>query len=81
MKKSNNSLLYLAGFLVVALGIMAYVTYTMPSSEKDVQTASLMKLSEGDDTEAIESDLNNTDFSNMDRELGDIDKELNSPSD
>lgn len=78
--KSNSFLLTLAAFLVVALGIMGYMIYNQdPISNKvDVQTVTLNKQSPSDETDAIEKDLNNTDLDSIDKEVGDIDKELNS---
>ncbi len=81
MKKSNNFLIFLAAFLVIALGVMAYVTYNTPQVESDIKTVTLMKQSGSDDVESIEKDLNDTDFEGMDNEIRDIDKELESPSD
>ena len=78
--KGNNLLITLAGFLVIALGIMAYVTYNMKPDNviTDTQTVTLMQQSEDDETESIEKDLNDTGLDDMDKELDDIDKELSS---
>ena len=74
--KTNNLIMWLAGFLVVALGIMAYLTYGK-SAPVDVQTTTLSKQSSSDELDTIESDVEATEFDNLDKELIDIENELN----
>lgn len=74
--KTNNLIMWLAGFLVIALGIMAYLTYGK-SAPVDVQTTTLSKQSSSDELDTIESDVEATEFDNLDKELIDIENELN----
>lgn len=79
-KKQNSFLLVLAGFLVVALGIMAYVVYNQkPLVEKvtDEQTKMYIDQSDSTETDSIEKDLMDTSFDDIDKELKDIETELN----
>lgn len=74
------TLLALAGILVVTLGIMAYTLRPkltqkeLTTEEKEIKQIQIQSPS--DETGAIEKDLNETDLSNLDKELRDIDKEL-----
>ena len=74
--KTNNLIMWLAGFLVDALGIMAYLTYGK-FAPVDVQTTTLSKQSSSDELDTIESDVEATEFDNLDKELIDIENELN----
>ena len=74
--KNKNLIMWLAGFLVVALGIMAYLTYGK-STPVDVQTAIISKQSSSDELDAIETDIEATEFDDLDKELIDIENELN----
>jgi len=77
--KSNNFLMMLAAFLVIALGIMGYMIYTQDKTLKslDKATFSLSKQSSSDETSKIEDDLEDTDFSNLDKEVFGIESEIN----
>lgn len=78
--KTNNFMMLLAGFLVVALGIMGYVIYNQNKvlESLDKETLMLNTQSTSDDTTEIEEDLDNTDLDDLDKELIDIEAELNS---
>ena len=75
---SKNFLLILAAIVVVGLATMAYVVYQQDLVLKDLDkaTLTLSKQSTSTETESIESDLETTDFENLDQELSEIDKEL-----
>ena len=75
---SKNFLLILAAIAVVGLATMAYVVYQQDLVLKDLDkaTLTLSKQSTSTETESIESDLESTDFENLDQELSEIDKEL-----
>jgi flagellar basal body-associated protein FliL len=88
------SILALAGFwaysknLIPGLGVPAEPAPTtspvmespMPSPEaKDDMTQELLNQSSSDEVSSIEQDLNNTDLSNIDQELTDIQQELETP--
>lgn len=76
--KKINLITWLAGFLVVALGIMAYITLIKsPTAVVDTQIQELAQQSESDEVASIEEDSNETDFDDLDRELIDIENELN----
>ncbi|MEK7550457.1 MAG: hypothetical protein AAB535_01610 [Patescibacteria group bacterium] len=64
----NNFLLSLAAFLVIALGIMSYVTYN--------QNLATKTYSESTQVESIQKDLDDTSFDNLDLELKNIETEL-----
>ncbi|KKQ52737.1 hypothetical protein A2865_04190 [Candidatus Woesebacteria bacterium RIFCSPHIGHO2_01_FULL_39_17] len=78
----KNFLIFLAAILVVALGFMAL---TLAKQQKLPTTntyqreiTKMQSQSDSDRVNDIENDLNETDFSDVDKELQDIDKELNS---
>ena len=48
-----------------------------PQEEVDVQAQVLQQISDSDDVNAIDLDLKNTDFSNLDKEVADIQTEIN----
>lgn len=79
--QNNNFLLLLAGFLVIALGVMAYVVYYQkPVAQKEItdeQTKMYVQQSDSIDTDSIEKDLMDTSFDGIDKELKDIQIELN----
>jgi hypothetical protein len=50
-----------------------------PTSEEDLETENLNQQSSSDEIEAIESDLNNTNLNNLDKELTNIETDLNTP--
>lgn len=75
--KKINLIMWLAGFLVITLGVMAYTAYYRAPVQVDTQTAALTQQSESDELDSIEEDANETDFDNLDRELIDIENELN----
>lgn len=83
MQKGGISLLLFAGAAVAAIVIvilaMAGINKTSVSSPTpaDIQTQQLMEQGESDETVSIEQDLEATEFTNLDAELSDIDKELN----
>jgi len=47
--------------------------------ETDTQTAALESQSESDEVASIEADLENTDLGNIDKEITDIEAEINNP--
>jgi len=51
----------------------------LADEETDIQTAALESQSESDEIVDIESDLQNTDLSNLDKEMADIEEEINNP--
>lgn len=72
----------LATVLVVALGLMAVaLSSSQPNKQElvsDVQTRKLMEQkSESDEVSHIEEDVMDTDLTNIDSELQDIETELN----
>ena len=77
--KSNNFLTVLAAFLVIALGVMGYVIYSQDQTLRslDKQTFTLSKQSNSDETSQIEEDIEDTDFSGLDKEVVDIESEIN----
>lgn len=83
MQKGGISLLLFAGAAVAAIVIVVFAMAginkaPVPSSTPtDIQTQQLMEQGESDETASIEQDLEATEFTNLDAELSDIDKELN----
>jgi len=75
----NKKLLWLVIILVV-VAVGAYVGWNFfkagPISPADTSLKQLEKQGTSDELSAIEADLNATDLSNLDKELGDIGKEL-----
>ena len=78
--KSDNFLLILAVVALIGLGTMGYVIYRQDQILQglDQATLTLGKQSSSDETEAIEKDLNETELEDMDKELLEIDTEINS---
>jgi hypothetical protein len=52
-------------------------TPVVQQEEVDVATASLQQVSSSDEVSAIEQDLNNTDLSGLDKEIPDIETQVN----
>lgn len=80
MKLTEKKFLFiLAAILVVAMGFMA-ITLGSKSEKTDTgieeELTEINKQSQSDEISAIESDLNGTDLSNIDKELQDIENEL-----
>jgi cytoskeletal protein RodZ len=50
-----------------------------PAPEEDQETESLNQQGSSDEIDSIESDLNNTNLNNLDKELTNIESELNAP--
>ena len=77
----KNFLIILAAALVVAFGIMALslANRSKKAFSYETEIKSIQKQSDSDSVEAIEKDLDKTDLSDIDKELQDIDKELNQP--
>jgi len=77
--KPHRLVLILAAILLIVLGVFSYLlssgklVSTVPF-ETDIKETETM--SESEDTDAIEADLVNTDLSDIDKELGDIEAEL-----
>lgn len=74
----RNFMILLAAILVVALGYMA-----MSLSKRDTGPAPTPMpvyegepMSESDEVEEIEADLENTDLDSLDKDINDLDKEL-----
>ena len=51
----------------------------LTNEETDAQTAALEAQSESDEIVDIEADLQNTNLSNLDKEMADIEEEINNP--
>lgn len=76
----RNFVILLAGVLVVAFGIMSLYLNDKKSAQKEVQmqqSSAEPTLSKSDDLKAIQDDLNNTEVENIDKDLQDMDKEIN----
>lgn len=76
IKKNNNSILALSAILFVVLAITLYLVNSYYSFNREIKT--LRTTSVSTEVVDIETDLNNTDLSNLDRELQDIENEINS---
>ena len=77
--KKKNTILILAAILVILLGATAYWLSTSDYGENLVFTRELKQIekqSSSDEVEAIEKDLLETDLSGIDKELKDIEAEL-----
>ena len=81
----KDFLVFLAGTLVVALGVMAFVlsrNYLNKDSAKmfDTEIQQMQSQSQSDSLDAIEKDLEETNLNDVDKELQDIQEELNQVS-
>ena len=83
----KHTLFFLAALLVVLLGIMAYVqrqknfasriSQFIAQSPFEREVNQIQEQSESDEVDAIEEDIEETDLSQVDKELKDIERELN----
>lgn len=75
----KNFLLLLAAVLVVAMGLMAMMLYQTPKAPVtyEQQLQQLQTQSQSDQVRDIERDLKESNFNDVDRELQDIETELN----
>lgn len=79
---SRNLMMILAGVLVVAMGIMAYLTYTnfgKGAKIPDEATQELEVQGTSSEVSDIEKDLEETNFEDLDKEVVNIEAELNLP--
>ncbi len=76
----TNFLAIVSAVLIVVLAFTMYFTkiYNSEASVYKRELLELNKQSESTEVESIEKDLDNTDLSNLDQELTDIEKELDS---
>lgn len=83
MQRGGISLLLFAGAAIAAIVIVVFAMAGInkapaPSlTPADTKTQQLMEQGESDEATSIEQDLEATEFTNLDAELSDIDKELN----
>ena len=74
----GNFLIILAISIGVAITLIFYMRSLKPKITSDeLEIQSISQQSSSDETEEIEKDLGNTDLSELDRELFNIEKELN----
>ena len=77
----KNFLVFLAALLVVALGFMALTLarkdrVRKPLTASDREIMQIEKQSQSDNVDVIEKDLNETDTIDLDKELQDIENEI-----
>lgn len=72
----KNMILFLAAVAIIFLGISVYLLNQGKSSV--TQESYTQNLSTSNDSETLEKEINETDFTNIDREMDDIEQELNS---
>ena len=80
MKLNKNLLIVLAAGAIILSAWTYYLSQANRSATTDPERefAELTRQSSSDDTEEIEADLEETDFEDLDKELVDIETELNS---
>jgi len=75
------TILFVATVLSVLIGIMAYSLWAKPNPQPPTQyeqeLSQIQTQSTSDETAAIETDLQDTDLTALDKELQDIEAELN----
>ena len=75
------TMLFLAAVVFILMGIMASLLIPKPKPQQPTQyekeLSQIQTQSTSDETDAIEKDLNETDLSGLDKELQDIETELN----
>ena len=59
--------------------VQQVVTQPTPTIVSDVTTANLEAQSDSDEVRDIENDINATDLTNLDKEIADIEQEINNP--
>jgi len=72
---NNKLVLSLVAVLLIVLGVFSYVVSSNKSFEKEM--TKVETISESNDIDTIEADLNATDLDNLDQELSLIQTELN----
>lgn len=72
----KNTIIVLAGGLVVILGLAGYIMFLSQKETTEVQVSpeirKIQTQSASDETPAIEADLNNTDIDSIDKDLNDM---------
>lgn len=88
-EEGNNKWAWIVtGIVIVVIGVGFYLWPKESSApaednqpaqqeEVDLSTSALQQVSPSDEVSAIEQDLNNTDLSGLDKEIGDIENEVN----
>ena len=78
--KETNFLAIISAAFIVVLAFTMYLTkiYNSEASIYQREILNIEKQSESTEVTSIETDLENTDLSNLDKELTDIEKELES---
>ena len=75
-KNSNSMILMLSLFLFIVLAITLYLTTTYRTELFSREIKQAMTQSDSTEVEDIEKDLLNTDLDGLDKELQDIEEEL-----
>jgi len=77
IEKNNQFLLILApAFLIIAIAGIFLLRGVKVNKERDIQTEKLEIQAASDETPSIEEDLRETNLSDIDKELQDIEAEL-----
>lgn len=79
-RTSNTSIMTLSGILIFVLAITAFLLneYSKAKSQSfESAVTTLETQSESTEEAEIEEDINDTDFSDIDREVAEIEAELN----
>ncbi len=74
----KNTIIFLSGVLIMLLGVGFYLfkhNTSSPPVPEDVRV--LLEISSSDELTVIEQELGDTDFTDLDKELLDIERELN----
>jgi cell division protein FtsB len=76
----RNFIVLLASILVVAFGLMSLYLTNKKAAQRQAQVQQQLDqppLSTSNNVEEIQNDLNNTDMQNIDKELQDMEQEIN----
>ena len=75
---SKNTIIFLSAVLIILIGFSYFLFLNNQAGKLtvDQQTTQLNTVSSYDDTDSIEKELKNTDFTNIDKEMNDIESQL-----
>lgn len=73
----KNTILFLASVALICLGVFVFLlNKNMKQETKPLEVRMLENVTTSDDTDTLETEINNTDLDGLDNELNQIEKEL-----
>lgn len=73
----KNMILFLSAVVLIMMGVSVYLLNKNQAQEaRDLETKKIQAISPSSDSEVIEKEVNDTDFSDVDSEMNDLELEL-----